>query len=331
LSISHQAILPPIWCALPSDPTLYERPPPILKSPGTILIGENARCICGARYNPTLPVLREKCTIYCLTHVEFADIEVQLCPSCNSKTRHHIGPDPREVGLFNLNNKRLFTYDLLDEYTSAFTSSETPFFAWVSSRSHTYKTYNSPTPFVSEDVFRAAWFAYVQLQNFVNDMSCMICGPNPERVIWDGVTIAYRKEKILPSLQPPTFTSSESPIRDSVRYQPKQQLIQKSDVRQLLHTFLLHHNLKRHCLDVIDERKSTGGAESGLDMNTVEEKLREINTSLGTLFADEFSKKDGSPIYCELFNQVRYLLVVIIYINFTWHDCRLLLKIPSFV
>lgn len=294
-------------------------------------IGENARCICGARYNPNRPLLREKCTIYCLTHVEFANIELQLCPSCNAKTKHCIGPDLCEVGLFNLNNKRLFTCDLLDEYTSAFTSSETPFFAWVSSRSHTYKTYNSQAPFVSEDVFRAAWFAYVQLQNFVNDMSCMICGPNPERVIWDGVTIAYRKEKILPSLQPPTFTTSESPIRDSIRYQPKQQLIQKSDVRQLLRAFLLQHNLKRHQRDGTDETKSTGVAQSELEVMTVEEKLREINTSLGALFADQFGMKQGGPIYCELFNQVRLVAVKNRYMKSHIHGYRLLLKILSSV
>jgi hypothetical protein len=34
-------------------------------------------------------------------------------------------------GVFNFNNRILFTHDLLDEYTSAYTSSETPFVGWV--------------------------------------------------------------------------------------------------------------------------------------------------------------------------------------------------------
>ena len=121
-------------------------------------------------------------------------------------------------------------------------------------------------------------------------MSCTIC---PEQVIWDGVTIVYRKEKILPSLQPPIFTSSESPICDAICYQPKQQLIQDRDAHQLLRGFLSHQGT------------TTNAEESGPNSTIVEEKLREINTSLGGLFAEQFGMKDGSQIYYQLFLQVR--------------------------
>ena len=133
-------------------------------------------------------------------------------------------------------------------------------------------------------------------------MSCTIC---PEQVIWDGVTIVYRKEKILPSLQPPTFTSSETPICDAIHYQPKQQLIQDRDAHQLLWGFLSHQGT------------TTNAEESGPNSKIVEEKLREINTSLGGLFAEQFGIKDGSQIYCQLFLRVRFRsnTILVVYVD----------------
>jgi hypothetical protein len=76
----------------------------------------------------------------------------QLCK------RHDIGPDCRNIGLFNWNNRALVTEELLDDYTSAFVSSETPFVAYTAAVSRRYQTHNSPLPFLPEKSFLEIWF-----------------------------------------------------------------------------------------------------------------------------------------------------------------------------
>jgi hypothetical protein len=63
---------------------------------------------------------------------------------------------------------------------------------------------------MGEDLFRSIWFAYVLIQSFEKDMSCTLCGPHPKTVIWDGVTLAFDKKHITPTLRPPTTTSIDS-------------------------------------------------------------------------------------------------------------------------
>jgi hypothetical protein len=167
-------------------------------------------------------------------------IEVQGCKSCN---RRCIGPDCHGLGLFNWNNRVIFTHDLLDEYTSAFTSSETPFVAWITVVSRRYVNYHSTHPFVSEDVFRNAWFAYAKLQHFGEDMACPTCGPSPENTIWDGITLAFNRKHLLPSLQPPTTTNNQSPIRDKCRYMKNQQCIIDKDIRKLIRVVITSRSL----------------------------------------------------------------------------------------
>ena len=170
-------------------------------------------------------------------------IEVQGCKSCN---RRRIGPDCRDFGLFNWNNRIIFTHDLLDEYTSAFTSSETPFTAWVTVVSRRYTNYSSAHPFVTEYMFRTAWFAYAKLQGFTNDMACPTCGPSPENTIWDGVTLAFHQKHLIPSLRPPTTISEHSVLRDKCRYIRSQQCLIDKHARKLIRTAIMSrpHDLK---------------------------------------------------------------------------------------
>ncbi|KAK7047773.1 hypothetical protein VNI00_006101 [Paramarasmius palmivorus] len=127
--------------------------------------------------------------------------------------RHHcfVGPETRDIGIFNYNNNVLFTHELLDEYTSRFASSETPFSAFVQSIGRIYEGRGSK--FIGNDIFRAVWFAYVTLQVLERDMQCPRCGDMPETIIWDGVTLAFSKKHLKDYLKPPTNLEPQAAIR----------------------------------------------------------------------------------------------------------------------
>ena len=149
-----------------------------------------------------------------------------------------VGPDCNDLRLFNYNNRILLTHDLLNDYTSAYTTSETPFTAWVTVVARRYESQRSEHKFLSEPMFRAAWFAFVQLQYLDGDMECPHCGPSPENTIWDGVTLAFSQKHLLPSLQPPTTVSDDAPVRSRTRYVYKQQLLPDKDLRSLVRSIL---------------------------------------------------------------------------------------------
>jgi hypothetical protein len=209
-AISHLPVHPPLWAALPDDPLTYPRAQPLRAVPGILELNEASHCCCisiGSAYSPLRPSEHHSCTIYALTGAHCTQIELQLCPLCPRALRRFIGPETWDSGIFNFNNRILFTHDLLDEYTSAYTSSETPFVGWVSTVSHRYTNHNSERPFVTEKMFRAVWFSYIQLQHLETVLQCHACGPMPQDTIWDGVTLAFSQKHLLPSLQPPySFT-----------------------------------------------------------------------------------------------------------------------------
>ncbi|KAJ7700934.1 hypothetical protein B0H16DRAFT_1219537, partial [Mycena metata] len=101
------------------------------------------------------------CTVYGLFRSWETLNEIQSCNKCSHRV---IGPDCEELGIFNCNNRKLFAHDLMDDYTSAYTSSETPFSAWVSVVERRYTLHSGEQPFVSVQLFRAVWFAYAKLQ-----------------------------------------------------------------------------------------------------------------------------------------------------------------------
>lgn len=307
--------MPPVWCSLPGDRDLYPRPQPFEGDPGVIKLEDSSRCTCGSEYTPTAPSFHGKCTIYGLTRAVETRIELQHCRVCNPRQRQYIGPDGREMGLFNWSNQVLFTHELLDEYTCAFTTSETPFAAWVLVISSRYETAGSGYPFVSVGLFRSVWFAFVGLQAFENDMSCTICGPSPKHIIWDGVTVAFSRKKLLPSLRPPTTTSTNSPKRNNIRYNPAQRLIPDRETRQLILKALVSRrqvgDQEEPTLGEI-EGDATAREEAFVELTkVVEEKLKGLNEGLCTVFAQKFGPERKSvmptPAYFELFRQVSIL------------------------
>ncbi|KAG6806741.1 hypothetical protein H0H92_010173, partial [Tricholoma furcatifolium] len=163
-SVSFKSIVPPVWAELESDfPLAYPRPPPVTVPPMVIRLEDDARCMCGALRNHDNPIVTNTCRVYAILGCFDTEIELQRCSQCTGGRHRFVGPDCREMGLFNYNNRIILSHDLLDEYTMAYTSSETPFTAWVGIAARRYKVHNSQNPFISETVFRAAWFSYACL------------------------------------------------------------------------------------------------------------------------------------------------------------------------
>ena len=229
--------MPPLWASLHSDPILYPRADPAALLPDSIKLGNQARCVCGAVILSPLgqPIIRRLCLVYTLARAFPCQVELVHCPkSCSSGRPRLAGPDGRELGLFNYNNQILISHDLLDEYTMAYTSSETPFVAWVGTISTRYKNYSPNGPyFINEDTFRTAWFLYSSLIAFDGDMRCHVCGPEPTAIIFDGVTLAFGKKHLTSSLRPPTTIYPQSAQRPS-KYITNQAIIKNRPLRQTL-------------------------------------------------------------------------------------------------
>ncbi|KAF6763284.1 hypothetical protein DFP72DRAFT_801056 [Ephemerocybe angulata] len=65
-------------------------------------------------------------------------------------------------------------------------------------------------------------------------MACTTCGPAPETVIWDGITLSFGKRHLTDSLRPPTTTHDESQVRNMIKYRPQQQLLPDRALRKAL-------------------------------------------------------------------------------------------------
>jgi len=293
-SISHLPIMPPLWVCLPSDPILYPWADPSAPLPNSIKLGNQARCLCG-NVIPSLldqPMVQRTCLVYTLTRAFSCQIELVHCPkSCSQGRPRLAGPDGRELGLFNYNNQILISHDLLDEYTMAYTSSETPFVAWVGTISTRYQNYSPNGPrFINEDSFRTAWFLYSSLMAFDNDMRCLVCGPEPTAIIFDGVTLAFGKKHLTSSLRPPTTIYPQSAQRPS-KYITNQAIIKNRPLRQSLRKVITGKSLVLTDADLSgadvptdansdwgsDDEASSLGASAAAKSKLVDEVISRLN------------------------------------------------------
>lgn len=230
-AISHEPIPVPIWTTLPTDQEPYPRPPPIISPPIKISLDEHSRCSCGTRGVSHLPTTWRSCKVYTSLRVFTCEIETQVCPNgCSRGGYRFTGPDCSRIGLFNYNNRILFAHDLLNDYTLCYTTSETPFTAWVTVTQTRYMQFSPDATFVTEEIFRAAWFSFSLLQCFGSEMRCPACGPEPSAVIFDGVSIAFGRKHLMDTLKPPTLPDNSSPVR-SCRPVPGQAAISDKSLR----------------------------------------------------------------------------------------------------
>lgn len=328
-AVSHLPILAPIWAQLKSDLEPYKRPSPMREVPQVIPLDDGATCLCvkgsvtvpslRTPYDAVKPTFERDCTVYTLLGSCQTKIQLQSCGRCDPKSRRYVGPDGRDLGVFNYNNSVLFTHELLDEYSAAFTASETPFVAWVTTVQRRYS--GTSSAFVSEDTVRSAWFAYVRLQIFENDMTCDHCGPFPDTVIWDGVTLAYSKKHLLDTLEPPTTTHMYSECRPEITYHSKQQCIPKPEIRKRIRG-ALKPKFKRDDEDDEDEdendrvtkekkqqQKNKRSEDQALQvqqrLEEVECDLRGVNGAVARVFKQycmSLNRKD--PMLCQRFREL---------------------------
>ena len=234
-------------------------------------------------------------------------IELQACNLC----RRRIGPDCNKMRIFNYNNRILLTHDLLDDYTSAYTTSETPFTAWVTVVTRRYESQESKHKFLSEQMFRATWFAYIQLQYLDGDMECPRCGPSPQNTIWDGVTLAFSQKHLLPSLQPPTAIVNDAPVRDRTRYIYKQQLIPDKELRSLVRAILSGPSLLLAKTGSVGTANLDGQVQIGTSPNDDDDDDGEDNTDTGDVGQnsakankDFLARIEAIPLACRKLTEV---------------------------
>lgn len=187
-------------------------------------------------FDPANSTIMRTCKLYTLGTVFEVQIELQKCPRCPPNRRRYIGPDLRAFGIFNYNNSILATHELLDHYTSCYTSSETPFSSWVTQTARIYD--NVGTTFMGQDLFRSVWFSFAFIQNYVGDMVCDDCKSCPDTTIFDGITLAFGKKHLQGTLRPPTLSHPESLQRPSIKYFPAQQLLLDKTLRAQIRSAL---------------------------------------------------------------------------------------------
>ena len=285
-------------------------------APGVIRLDASSTCPCRiprTKLDPHRPTETRQCYIYGLLEAHCSSIEVQKCPHC---PQGYIGPECTALGIFNLNNRSLFTLTLLDDYTAHFTRSETPFASWVAATACRYMNHQSQVAFIKEKAFRTAWFSYIRLVELDNDMWCLMCGNTPAVTIWDGVTLSFNRKNILPTLRPPTVVDEQSEIKRRVKPKQGLQLIADKQLRNHIQTILNGKPLSIPELPRTSDGPPTPTAATKEMMDRVElvpavtARLLRLDAALGVLFHQHFGfdrlllKGTPARAYRELFLQV---------------------------
>ncbi|EJD37193.1 hypothetical protein AURDEDRAFT_22368, partial [Auricularia subglabra TFB-10046 SS5] len=193
---------PPLWSRLQTDTApSFATVRPI---PKVLPIGEDALCRCGSAALMGSTVQLMTCTIYGTVGAEQVQIEVRPCSTCRPEARQFAGPDLRELGLFNYNNRRVYTHELLNRFSTSMLAHETPFHAFRTVVQRGYEENLSAHSFVGDDAFRTAWYSFRRIQHLGDSFQCTTCGDNPRAIIFDGVTASFNAKHRTSTLTPPT-------------------------------------------------------------------------------------------------------------------------------
>lgn len=244
-SVSSLPIPPPRWCSMPWEAS-YTTPKQTAHasiSHFPLATARSARCCCSAPGSFTWDagsvtesmITRRSATLFGLTGHRAVTIDLMRCSVCKH-ARRHIGPDLGELGVFNWNNSMLFTHELLNAYTNAYTASETPFSAFCLTVQRTYIENSHDHKFCSDETFVRVWFAFVQLQELDSRMECPTCGPSPDIVVVDGISLGTHSSKLVATVQPPTVTDQSSETINTISSDKARRLpaIPEAPVRQLV-------------------------------------------------------------------------------------------------
>ncbi|KDR72093.1 hypothetical protein GALMADRAFT_74422 [Galerina marginata CBS 339.88] len=336
-SVSYQPLPPPIWARIHSDPSpptivLLNGPPELIP-----IQGDTASCCCKperVRYDIFSSTFKRPCIIYDLKTSWDSVIELQQCLTCKNRC---VGPDCRDIGLFNWNNCILFTHHLLNDFIAAYTTSETPIRSWVSVMSRRYEASNAGHPFIGHQTFSTVWFSYVRLLQLDENTVCSKCGPSPDALIFDGVSISFNRRNMLSTIQPPTLIHpTRSSVRDSTIRFRNQQFIHESSLRKQIRIVLTgpslfsgnhlseYGQINPHTPIINLNDDSSADSELSEDDDARREsysrkqasilqilgKLSALNTSFGNLFAHWYghdavlAQREPPTVYRTLFLQI---------------------------
>jgi len=214
--VSHLPVGPPAWCHWPEDtapsyPTLF--PPPQF-----IELGDDVRCQCGAKGNQSEPPRRSRTIVYGSVQAWEIEIETVPCTKCSPRSgMNRAGPDMCELGLFNFDNQRVFTHELLNKYTDSIATHEIAFHAYAKVTQRSYANQGCSTKFVSDHIWVTVWFSFMRIQQLRDSFGCVLCGPDPRVVIFDGCTAGFGAEHVTNTLCPPTTIVPGHAVRANVR------------------------------------------------------------------------------------------------------------------
>lgn len=166
-------------------------------------LDNSSRCSCGNTDDAGNPVTITPYVLYTPSTALQLAIETIYCFKCSNK-HGRIGPDLSNYGILNWNNKIGFSHQVLNQYTSHLTRSETPFNAFYGTIQDDYLNNESPVQFCHPEIFEYAWLAFVRLQKIESNMQCSECGPHPKVVIADGISVSFPNHHRTETLRPPT-------------------------------------------------------------------------------------------------------------------------------
>lgn len=209
----------------------------------------------------------------------------------------------------------MYSHELLEEYVSAFTLSETPFDPWAKHIGRRYVTDAGSLPFVEGKTFRAVWCAYARVLDLEGDMSCRQCGESPENIIWDGVMLAYAKRFVTKDLRPPTTVDDDAPVCPRHPCPKKQWLGYDNSARKRVHVWMQRGGLSRaKPIDDDDEqeqkKKEIAYEQQMLEFPSIVEFLRSVDSCLGCLFVEYVGRPVADKKYTSFFNMASCVLQV---------------------
>jgi CxC4 like cysteine cluster associated with KDZ transposases len=176
---------------------------PLDSFPDIFSLDNSSRCSCGNTDYAGNPVTINPYILYTPFMAVQLAIEIVYCYNCSNKYGR-IGPDLSTYGILNWNNKIGFAHQVLNQYTSHLTRSETSFNAFYGTIQDEYLSNESPISFYVPEIFEFAWLAFVRLQKIESNMQCSECGPHPKIIIADGISISFpnhhRTETLRPSI-----------------------------------------------------------------------------------------------------------------------------------
>jgi len=201
--VSHLPIPPPAWCRLPTDAMASKKPPQSF--PDVFPLDNSSRCSCGNTDYAGNPVTINPYVIYTPSTALQLAIETIYCCECSNK-HGRIGPDLSNYAILNWNNKIGIAHQVLNQYTSHLTRSETPFNAFYGTIQDEYLNNESPIQLCHPEIFEYAWLAFVRLQKIESNMQCSECGSHPKVVIADGISVSFPNHHRTETLHPPTLS-----------------------------------------------------------------------------------------------------------------------------